>query len=149
MARWNVTINNRLLIHKHRLASLLKNLKNTKNAGYMVVFNGFDHLVPPKEDFKYILSYFWHVLWESLGCLVYPYSTTAQHNCPPGDMLTAMGHPNPHMGFNSCEEFHEFFQDLTNRHSFRISRSMIMKGIFTYHRWGMLQRFVGKLVEFE
>ncbi len=24
---------------------------------------------------------------------------------------------------------------------------MIMKGIFTYERWGMLQRFVGKLVE--
>ena len=23
-----------------------------------------------------------------------------------------------------------------------------MKGIFTYDRWGMLQRFVGKLVEF-
>ena len=24
---------------------------------------------------------------------------------------------------------------------------MIMKGIFTYDSWGMLQRFVGKLVE--
>ena len=24
---------------------------------------------------------------------------------------------------------------------------MIMKGIFTYDRWGMFQRFVGKLVE--
>ena len=24
---------------------------------------------------------------------------------------------------------------------------MIMKGIFTYDKWGMLQRFVGKLVE--
>ena len=24
---------------------------------------------------------------------------------------------------------------------------MIMKGIFTYDRWGMLQRFVGKLVD--
>ena len=25
---------------------------------------------------------------------------------------------------------------------------MIMKGIFTYDRWGMLQRFVGKLVDY-
>ena len=25
---------------------------------------------------------------------------------------------------------------------------MIMKGIFTYDRWGMLQRFVGKFVEY-
>ena len=73
MAKWNATINNRLLIHKHRLASLLKNLKNTKNAGYMVVFNGFDHLLPPKEDFKYILSYFL-----TLGCLYIWSTPTAQ-----------------------------------------------------------------------
>lgn len=101
MTKWNMTINNHLLIHKHRLASLLKIPNNYKTCGLHGGFEWFWQLdaTTQKRFQVHLVILFWHDFYSRMsGSLAAQLHSKWQ----PGDMLTAMGQPNPHMGFNSC-----------------------------------------------
>lgn len=77
---WNMTINNHLLIHKHRLASLLKILHNYKTCGLHSGFEWFWQLgATTKKRFQvHLVILFWHDFYSRMSGSHAPQLTTQQ-----------------------------------------------------------------------